>query len=69
MPKYFSSLNWNVLMADGEDINSIDNAITRAKQGLLPTIIIVNTTIGKHSKYEELIIFMELNYQKKILRK
>lgn len=52
MPKYFSSLNWNVLMADGEDINSIDNAITRAKQGLLPTIIIVNTTIGKHSKYE-----------------
>ena len=52
MPKYFSSLNWNVLIADGEDINSIDNAITRAKQGLLPTIIIVNTTIGKHSKYE-----------------
>lgn len=52
MPKYFSSLNWNVLMADGEDINSIDSAITRAKQGLLPTIIIVNTTIGKHSKYE-----------------
>lgn len=52
MPKYFSSLNWNVLMADGEDINSIDNAIIRAKQGLLPTIIIVNTTIGKHSKYE-----------------
>ena len=44
MPKYFSSLNWNVLMADGEDINSIDNAITRAKQGLLPTIIIAATT-------------------------
>ena len=50
--KYFSSLNWNVITVDGEDLNAIDNAITKAKQSSLPNIIIVNTTIGKYSKLE-----------------
>lgn len=50
--KYFSSLNWNVITVDGEDINGIDNAITKAKQSSQPNIIIVNTTIGKYSKLE-----------------
>lgn len=47
--KYFSSLNWNVIVVDGEDLNEIDNAITKAKQSSQPNIIVVNTTIGKHS--------------------
>lgn len=50
--KYFQALNWNVISIDGEDINDIDNAILKAKQSSLPTIIIANTTIGKYSKYE-----------------
>jgi len=52
MTKYFQSLNWNVLNADGNNVSDIDNAITKAKQSTQPTIIIVNTTIGKHSKLE-----------------
>lgn len=50
--KYFNSLNWNVITADGEDLNGIDNAINKAKESSQPSIIIVNTTIGKHSKLE-----------------
>ena len=50
--KYFSSLNWNVQTVDGEDIIGIDNAISKAKQSSQPNIIIVNTKIGKYSKYE-----------------
>lgn len=50
--KYFSSLNWNVITVDGEDIIGIDNAIAKAKQSSQPNIIIVNTTIGKYSKLE-----------------
>ncbi len=50
--KYFSSLNWNVIEVDGEDVNALDSAIQKAKQSTLPNIIIVNTTIGKYSKLE-----------------
>lgn len=50
--KYFNSLNWNVLTAESEDINSIDSAINKAKDSSQPTIIIVNSTIGKYSKLE-----------------
>lgn len=50
--KYFSSLNWNVITTDGEDLNAIDSAITKAKESSQPTIIILNTTIGKYSKLE-----------------
>lgn len=51
--KYFSSLNFNVLVVDGNDLNAIDSAIRKAKTGLLPTAIIINTTIGKYSKWEK----------------
>jgi len=50
----FTAMNWNVItVADGEDINSLDSAISKAKNSIdKPTIIIVNTTIGKYSKYQ-----------------
>lgn len=50
--KYFSSLNWNVITVDGDDLNGIDNAINKAKQSSQPNLIIVNTTIGKYSKLQ-----------------
>lgn len=50
--KYFTSLNWNVLSVNGEDILDIDSAIVKAKQSSLPTVIICNTTIGKGTKLE-----------------
>lgn len=51
---YFTALNWNVIQVnDGEDITAIDNAIIKAKNSTdKPNIIIVNTTIGKHSKWQ-----------------
>lgn len=44
----FKAVNWNVLkVEDGNDIDSIDKAITLAKMAKeQPTIIIVNTVIG-----------------------
>lgn len=50
--KYIISLGWNVIVVDGEDLIGLDNAIIKAKQSSLPTMIIVTTTIGKHSKLE-----------------
>lgn len=47
--EYFHSLNWNTTVVDGEDLNAIDNAITKAKQSSQPNLIVINTTIGKHS--------------------
>lgn len=51
--KYFTSLNFNVLTIDGNDLNAIDGAIKKAKVSSLPTAIITNTTIGKYSKWEK----------------
>ena len=50
--KYFQALNWNVITVDGNSVSEIDNAISKAKQSTLPSLIIANTTIGKHSKLE-----------------
>lgn len=50
--KYFQSLNWNCIRIDGNDVNSIDSALSKAKQSLLPVVIICDTTIGKYSKLE-----------------
>lgn len=50
--KYITSLGWNATTVDGEDIIALDNALTKAKQSTLPTMIIINTTIGKYSKLE-----------------
>ncbi len=49
----FLSQGWNVLeVKDGEKIKDIDKAINTAKKSDSPTLIIINTTIGKYSKYE-----------------
>ena len=48
----FKALNFNILVVDGESIKEIDYAITRAKESVMPTIIICKTVIGKFSKDE-----------------
>jgi len=49
----FLAMDWNVLeVKDGEKIKDIDKAINSAKKSDKPTIIIINTIIGKYSKYE-----------------
>lgn len=51
----FESMNWNyILVSDGENTDSIDEAINKAKssQSKKPTIIEVRTIIGKYSKNE-----------------
>ena len=46
----FKALNFNILVVDGESIKEIDYALTRAKESVMPTIIICKTIIGKYSK-------------------
>lgn len=48
----FKALNFNILVVDGESIKEIDYAITRAKESIMPTIIICKTVIGKYSRDE-----------------
>lgn len=49
----FESLGWNAyLVKDGNDINEIDKAISRAKGSSKPTIIQIKTTIGEGSLLE-----------------
>ena len=52
--KRFEACSWNVLeVKDGNDVESIDKAILRAKASReKPTLIIVNTVIGQGSKFE-----------------
>lgn len=48
----FQGMNWNVLVVqDGEDLTSLDHAIEKAKTSIdKPTLIIVQTVIGRYSK-------------------
>lgn len=49
----FEAINWNyILVSDGEDTSSINDAIIKAKASDKPTLIEVKTTIGKFSKYQ-----------------
>ena len=48
----FKALDFNILVVDGESIKEIDDAISRAKESFMPTIIICKTVIGKYSKKE-----------------
>ncbi len=50
----FLSMGWNVItVEDGDNLNSIDNAISRAKSFTdRPTLIEIKTVIGKYSKDE-----------------
>ena len=49
----FRSINWNYInVKDSTDENSLNEAINLAKQGDKPTLIEINTTIGKYSLNE-----------------
>ena len=49
----YVSLGWDVLVIkNGERVSEIDKAIEAAKRSKLPTLIIVNTVLGKYSAYE-----------------
>lgn len=49
----FEAMNWNVIsVLDGEDINSINDAIIKAKTSDKPTLIEIKTIIGKYSENE-----------------
>ena len=49
----FISMGWNVFeVKDGDKLKEIDKAINNAKKSNKPSLIIVNTIIGKYSKYE-----------------
>jgi len=54
IPNCFMAMNWNVfIVPDGEDLTNFDLAVEKAKSSIdKPTLIIVNTTIGKYSKLE-----------------
>lgn len=49
--KRFESISWNVEISD-DSVESIEKAITKAKENDKPTLVIVNTTLGKYSKLE-----------------
>lgn len=49
----FEAMGWNyILVKNGEDVKSIDKAITKAKKSNKPTIIEIKTIIGKDSLLE-----------------
>ena len=49
----YADLGWNVFyVKNGENIREINKAINAAKKADGPSLIVVNTIIGKYSKYE-----------------
>lgn len=49
----YADLGWNVLyVKNGENIKEINKAINAAKKSDVPSLIVINTTIGIYSKYE-----------------
>ncbi len=49
----YVALGWDVLVVkNGEKTSEIDKALEAAKRSKLPTLIIVNTILGKYSAYE-----------------
>jgi len=49
----YADLGWDVIyVKNGENIREINKAIKTAKSSNAPSLIVVNTTIGKYSKYE-----------------
>ena len=49
----YVALDWEVIeVKNGESVKEIDKAINKAKKSDSPALIIINTTIGKYSKYE-----------------
>ncbi len=50
--KRFESMNWNTIEVDGDNLKGLDDAICKAKDSSKPTLIKVNTVIGKDSLLE-----------------
>lgn len=49
----YADLGWKVfLVKDGNSVKEINKAINAAKKADTPSLVIVTTTIGEHSKYE-----------------
>lgn len=48
----FKALNFNIFVVNGDSVKEIDNALTRAKECTMPSIIICKTTIGRYSMLE-----------------
>ena len=49
----FSSMEWNVFnVKNGDSVSEISSAIEKAKKSNRPSLIQINTTIGKYSRYE-----------------
>ena len=49
----YADLGWDVIyVKNGENIRELNKAINAAKKTDAPTLIVINTTIGKFSKYE-----------------
>ena len=48
----FKALGFNIIVVDGDSVIEIDDAITRCKDSLMPSIIICKTVIGKYSSLE-----------------
>ena len=49
----YADLGWDVFyVKNGENIKELNKAINAAKKASAPSLIVVNTTIGKYSKYE-----------------
>ena len=51
--KMYAALDWEVLtVKDGNKISEIDKALDTANKSKKPVLIVVNTTLGKYSEYE-----------------
>ena len=51
--KMYAALDWEVLtVKDGNKISEIDKALDAANKSKKPVLIVVNTTLGKYSEYE-----------------
>ena len=48
----FKALNFNIVEVDGDSVKEIDDAISKCKESLMPSIIICKTIIGKYSSLE-----------------
>ena len=49
----FLAMDWDVLyVKNGENVHDINKALATARKNKKPTLIGINTTIGKYSKYE-----------------
>ena len=49
----YAALGWNVLIVkNGNNQGEIDKALDSANRSKLPTLIVVNTVLGKYSEYE-----------------